>query len=99
METKYSKVFKAETYKEARKLCPKGYRMLEICELVRIGREEHPIIFDTEKGKCISFWSSTKTKNGVHRLYLNRNLDVDTNYGDLTVSSGDGRVFFVKVEE
>jgi len=66
MKPQYSRVFKAETYEQAENLCPKGYRMLEFWQLIKLAQEKHPIIFETEKGSFIFFHG--KKDNYLHRL-------------------------------
>lgn len=94
---KLSKVYKARTFKEAKKLCPKGYRMLEIWELMKLACEKHPIIFDTDKDKGIFFWSSSLIRQDI---ILSLYRDVDgfwLAFWDCLSNSGDfDRVFFIK---
>lgn len=97
IEMKLSKVFKAKTYEEAQKLCPKGYRMPEIWELVKLACENHPIIVDTEKGDWIFFWSSTKYKDfGVRGLDRYRGGGWSAGWNVLADSGDGGRVVFVR---
>lgn len=94
---KLSKVFKAKTYEEAQKLCPKGYRIPEIWELVKLACENHPIIVDTEKGDWIFFWSSTKYRDfGVRRVDRGGGGGWVGGWGDLAGSDDAGRVVFVR---
>ena len=85
----------AETYKEARELCPKGFRLPEQWELFLITRniKNRKLLSD---GEFMFFWSSTVEDEYVRGLSLNRNLDVVAGGGDLADSDDGSRVVFVK---
>jgi len=85
-----SKVYKAKTREEAIKLCPKGYRLPEIWELVKLACEGNKKIFDTEKGSWIFFWGKT------HRLCRDIYGCWGADLGSPFYSDADGRVVFVK---
>ena len=94
---KLPKVYKAKTFEEAKELCPKGYRLPEIWELVKLACENNKKIFETEKEKWIFFWSNTKYKDyGALRLYRYADGYWVAVWGDLDDSSGDGWVVYVK---
>jgi hypothetical protein len=97
---KLSKVYKAKTYEEAKKLCPKGYRMPEIWELVKLACENNKIIFETEKDKWIFFWSGTIYRNtSVPRLSRGRYGYWVAYWYGLALSLDAGRVVYVKIEK
>lgn len=97
---KLSKVYKAKTFKEAKSLCPKGYRMLKLSELVKLAEDKHEIIFDTEQGDWIFFWSSTLYKDiSVRRLGRDGDGYWGAVWDDLAYSCEYGRVFFIKEEK
>jgi hypothetical protein len=87
---------KCKTYQEAVDNCPKGYRMLEIWELVKFACENNNVIFETEKGFWIFFWSSTKVKDGVLRLCRDCYGGWDALWDYLGDSGDDGRVVYFK---
>ena len=84
----------AHSYDEAEKLCPKGWRIPKIWELIKIHTESN-LIENYEKGQFRIFWSSTKGEYGVRRLgrcgggvWFARD--------DLRGSGSGGRVVFVR---
>lgn len=93
---KLSKVYKAETYKEVQKKCPKGYRLPEIWELVKLACEKNKIIFETEKGNWIFFWSNKLDGDYYQRLNRLTDGDWDTGWYDIGDSYSDGRVVYIK---
>lgn len=95
-QIKLSKVYKALNYEEALKLCPKGYRIPEIWELVKLACENNKVIFETEKGKWIFFWSDTKYRNNDRRLLRYRYGNWSADWDNLDYSNENGRVVFVK---
>ena len=96
---KLSKVYKVSSFEEAKKLCPKGYRMLEIWELVKLACEKNKIIFETEKGSWIWFLSKTQEGDFIRGLYRSRNGSWGANWNDYLDYFGEGcRVIFMKEE-
>lgn len=93
---KLSKVYKAKTYEEAEKLCPRGYRIPKIWELVKLAEEKNKKIFETEKESNIFFWSSSLDGNGLHRLSRGRYCYWYAIWYYLYSSNKDGRVVYVK---
>lgn len=98
---KISKVYKAKTFEEAKKKCPKGYRLPEIWELVKLACEGEKKIFKTDKGKFIFFWSSSLyRKHSVRRLYRDWGGSWGAYWGaywgGLDDSYAYGRVVYVK---
>ena len=89
---KLSKVYKAENLKEARKICPKGYRLPKIWELVKLACEKNKKIFDTEECKWIFFWGET------HRLARDINGDWNALWYDSFNPNANGRAVFIKEE-
>ena len=94
---KLSKVYKAKNYDEAVKKCPKGYRMLEIWELVKLACEGEKKIFETEKDRWLAFWSKTLYGDyGARRLSRNRYGYWGAYWGNLSNTEAGGRVIYVK---
>lgn len=89
---------KAETYKKANSLCPKGYRLPARWELFKILEriEDRKKITD---GTFMFFWSSLIEGDYVKGLCLSRSLDVGS-YDDLLADSYVvGRVVFIEDRE
>ncbi|MBU0978073.1 MAG: hypothetical protein KKD18_06655 [Nanoarchaeota archaeon] len=96
---KLSKVYKVSSFEEAKKLCPKGYRMLEIWELVKLACEKNKSIFETEKGSWIWFLSKTQEGHFIRRLYRLRGGDWGAGWdGSLGDFNEPCRVIFMKEE-
>ncbi len=96
---KPSKVYKAGTYKEAEKLRPKGTRIPKIKELVRLAYKRNKNIFETESGKRIFFWSSTRNLSGIRVLGRGKYGGWGTKWRSSHYSGSRGRVVFMKGEE
>ena len=95
---KLSKVYKVKNYEEALEKCPKGYRMLEIWELVKLASEKNKVIFETEKGNWIWFLSKTKKGDYFRRLSRDRGGPWDAGWGgDLDDFFGGCRVVYQKI--
>jgi len=84
-----------ETYKIIK--VPKGWRLPELWELFRIAQ------FDREflKLKDWNWYFANQTKKDkknkiIRGLYLGRNLDLGSFWGDLGSSNANGRVVFVR---
>lgn len=78
---------------------PKGYRILELWELVKL-MQETKILSDYERGEFRIFYANKKEEsNSYLRLYR---LSYGYWYADddgLACSSGDGRVVFMECEK
>lgn len=96
---KLSKVYKAKTYEEAQKKCPKGYRIPKLWEVMKLGEEKHKKIMKTEEGSWIFFWSSSEHLGEQGVLIRDWYSDLGARYWDLVYSDADGRVVYVKEEE
>lgn len=87
---------KAKTYKEILKKCPKGFRIPEIWELIKIHLKSN-IIKNHEKGKWLYFWSSTIDDSGVRGLCLDYDGRFGKSWGEDFDESGAGcRVIYIK---
>lgn len=96
---KLSKIYKAETFEEAKKKCPKGYYLPPRWELIKLLDEgKGKKLLNAEKGYRF-FWSSTIINDYVACAVLY----VDRGWGsrdELLVRSDDyGRVVYIKEED
>jgi hypothetical protein len=98
---KLSKIYKAETYEKAEKLCPKGYRLPYLWELFKLLQEgKGKKILDYEKGEWRAFWTKKDELKPFCLRVLVRNGYSGLGAGgrDLVGSYAGGRVVFVKGE-
>lgn len=98
---KLSKIYKAKTYQKSERLCPKGYRMPYLWELIKLieeGKGEN--ILNHEKGEWRWFWckqnKNDKKEKIIHGLGRYTDGSWLALWYDLAYSNADGRVIFVK---
>lgn len=102
---KLSKTYKAETYEDAEKLCPKGYRIPFLWELIKLAQEgKLKKLLNEEDGKFRMFWTmKTAEENSLRVFVACAGLCVGRFWYSGIVrlghSYGSGRVVFVKVEK
>lgn len=85
-----------KSYEEAIDGCPKGYYLPKLWELIKL-QEEKGDFDNIEKGKWISFWTSTLYKNiGARRLGRDVDGGWDASWVSLANSDDNGRVVYFK---
>lgn len=88
---------KASSYKDAEKLCQKGWRLPMLWEIIKLLQsEDKHFILDYEKGEWRYFWS-LKENNSVHRVFRFRGGSWNAYWDDsLDDCNEDCRVVFVR---
>jgi len=94
-----SKIYKAKTYEEAEKQCPKGYRMIYLWELIKLV-EEGKEIFNYEKGFYRYFLCKQNKQDKKAKIVRRLDRDSDgswyASWSDVLDSDDYYRVVYVR---
>ena len=95
------KIIKAETYQEAEKNCPKGYRMLYLWEMMKLIEEGNgKKILNYEKSRWRIFWGKQSKEDVKNEIVYRLDRDVwgywSAYWYDLPGSYENGRAVYIK---